>query len=43
VQPGGKEALECLVRNEPKLLSPCRSETMGSRHLWNASKSKDLA
>jgi hypothetical protein len=25
VQPGGKEALECLVRNEPKLLSPCRS------------------
>jgi hypothetical protein len=25
VQPGGKEALECLVRNEPKLSSPCRS------------------
>jgi hypothetical protein len=25
VQPGGKEALECLVRNEPKLSSSCRS------------------
>src|ERR1700746_637546 len=25
VQPGGKEALECLLRNEPKLSSPCRS------------------
>ena len=25
VQPGGKEALECLVRNEPKLSPPCRS------------------
>ena len=24
VQPGGKEALECLVRNEPKLSPPCR-------------------
>jgi hypothetical protein len=25
VQPGGKEALECLVRNEPKLSPSCRS------------------
>jgi hypothetical protein len=25
VQPGGKEALECLLRNEPKLSAPCRS------------------
>ncbi|MGE5367896.1 MAG: hypothetical protein ACM3PO_11630 [Betaproteobacteria bacterium] len=25
VQPGGKEALECLLRNEPKLSPPCRS------------------
>jgi hypothetical protein len=25
VQPGGKEALECLQRNEPKLSAPCRS------------------
>lgn len=25
VQPGGKDALECLMRNEPKLSSPCRS------------------
>ena len=25
VQPGGKEALECLMRNAPKLLAPCRS------------------
>jgi hypothetical protein len=25
VQPGGKEALECLLRNEPKLSLPCRS------------------
>jgi len=25
VQPGGKEALECLLRNEPKLSSACRS------------------
>jgi len=24
-QPGGKEALECLLRNEPKLSPPCRS------------------
>ena len=24
-QPGGKEALECLLRNEPKLSAPCRS------------------
>ena len=24
VQPGGKEALECLVRSEPKLSPPCR-------------------
>jgi len=25
VQPGGKEALECLLRNESKLSAPCRS------------------
>jgi hypothetical protein len=25
VQPGGKEALDCLVRNEPKLSGSCRS------------------
>ena len=25
VQPGGKAALECLMRNEPKLSVPCRS------------------
>lgn len=25
VQPGGKDAFDCLVRNEPKLSSPCRS------------------
>jgi hypothetical protein len=25
VQPGGKEALECLMRNEPKLSAPCRN------------------
>jgi hypothetical protein len=25
VQPGGKEALECLVRNDSKLSAPCRS------------------
>jgi hypothetical protein len=25
VQPGGKEALECLLRNEAKLSGPCRS------------------
>jgi hypothetical protein len=25
VQPGGKEALDCLLRNEPKLSGPCRS------------------
>jgi hypothetical protein len=25
VQPGGKEALECLLRNEPKLSASCRS------------------
>jgi hypothetical protein len=25
VQPGGREALECLVRSEPKLSAPCRS------------------
>ena len=25
VQPGGKEALECLLRNEAKLSAPCRS------------------
>jgi hypothetical protein len=25
VQPGGKAALECLLRNEPKLSAPCRS------------------
>jgi hypothetical protein len=25
VQPGGREALECLLRNEPKLSPPCRS------------------
>ncbi len=24
VQPGGKEAFDCLVRNQPKLSSPCR-------------------
>jgi hypothetical protein len=24
VQPGGKEALECLVRSEPRLSAPCR-------------------
>jgi hypothetical protein len=25
VQPGGKDALECLLRNEPTLSAPCRS------------------
>lgn len=25
VQPGGKDALDCLLRNEPKLSGPCRS------------------
>src|SRR5690242_15160245 len=25
VQPGGREALECLLRDEPKLTPPCRS------------------
>jgi hypothetical protein len=25
VQPGGKDALECLLRNEPKLSAPCRT------------------
>lgn len=25
VQPGGREALECLVRSQPKLSAPCRS------------------
>jgi hypothetical protein len=25
VQPGGKQALECLLRNESKLSAPCRS------------------